>query len=123
MKAICFIVLAAPCFQLFAQQEPTEGVTFKVDSLIKSYQFNKALTLLNASEDSLALEVLQYKGYCYHQLGNYNEAVEAYNTILELDSLNRRAWLALGNLYARQKQNSESFDCFRDHKCHNYLPL
>ena len=113
MKAICFIVLAAPCFQLFAQQDSTETITHKVDSLIKSYQFNQALTLLNSSEDSLALEVLQYKGYCYHQLGNYNEAIDVYTSILKADSLNRRAWLALGNLYARQKQNSESFECYR----------
>lgn len=113
MKAICFIILAAPCFQLFAQQDSTQVLTHKVDSLIKSYQFNKALTLLKTSNDSLPLEVLQYKGYCYQQLGNYNEAIEAYSAVLKLDSLNRRAWLALGNLYARQKQNMESFECYR----------
>jgi len=113
MKAMCFIMLAAPCLQLFAQQESTEDLTHKVDSLMKSYQFNKALTLLNARGDSLALETLQYKGYCYHQLGNYNEAIDAYTNILKSDPLNRRAWLALGQLYGRMKQYGESFNAYR----------
>lgn len=113
MKAICSIVLAATCFQLFAQQQSVE-ITFPqdVDNLIRSYQFSKAITLLEASEDSLSADVLQRKGMCYHQMGNYNEAISAYEELVSLDSTHQGGLLALGQLYAKEKQYGGSFICY-----------
>ena len=113
MKTICSIVLAATCFQLFAQQQSFE-VPFPqdVDNLIRSYQFSKAITLLEAREDSLSVDVLQRKGMCYHQMGNYNEAISAYEELVSLDSTHQGGLLALGQLYAKQKQYGPSFICY-----------
>jgi tetratricopeptide (TPR) repeat protein len=113
MKAICLIVLAATCFQLFAQQQSFE-VPFPqdVDNLIQSYQFSKAITLLEAREDSLSAGVLQRKGMCYHQMGNYNEAISAYEELISLDTTHQGGLLALGQLYAKQKLYGPSFICY-----------
>jgi tetratricopeptide (TPR) repeat protein len=113
MKAIGVIVLAATCFQLFAQQQSLE-IPFPqdVDRLIQSYQFNKAITALEAREDSLSVDVLQRKGMCYHQMGNYHEAIGAYEELISLDSMHQGALLALGQLYAKQKKYGGSFICY-----------
>ena len=113
MKAICLIVLAATCFQLFAQQQSFEvAFTQDVDNLIQSYQFSKAITLLEAREDSLSADVLQRKGMCYHQMGNYNEAISTYEELISLDSMHQGGLLALGQLYAKQKLYGPSFICY-----------
>src|SRR5688572_24037374 len=113
MKAICIIVLAATCFQLLAQQQSFD-VLFPqdVDNLIQSYQFSKAITLLEAREDSLSADVLQRKGMCYNQMGNYNEAISAYEELISLDSMHQGSLLALGQLYAKQKLYGPSFICY-----------
>jgi tetratricopeptide (TPR) repeat protein len=113
MKAICVIVLATTCFELFAQQQSPE-IPFPqdVDRLIQTYQFNKAITVLEAREDSLSVDVLQRKGICYHQMGNYKEAIDAYEELVATDSAHQGALLALGQLYAKQKQYGGSFICY-----------
>ena len=105
MKSLCIIPLILLYSLVSAQQEPAENsISAEVDKLIQLYQFSNALTLLNAMEDSLSIEVLKRKGTCYHLLGNYNEAIKAYEKIVEIDSLNNGALNALGQLYAKQKQ-------------------
>jgi tetratricopeptide (TPR) repeat protein len=112
MKAICSIVLAATCFQLLAQQPSESQFPQDVDQLIHSYQFNKAIALLERIQDSLSVEVLQRKGTCYHQMGNYNEAITEYERIISLDSMHQGALLALGQLYGKQKQFGRAYFCY-----------
>ena len=113
MKSLCIIPLILLYSLVSAQQEPAENsISAEVDKLIQLYQFSNALTLLNAMEDSLSIEVLKRKGTCYHLLGNYNEAIKAYEKIVEIDSLNNGALNALGQLYAKQKQFGGSIICY-----------
>lgn len=113
MKPICFILLLLSYGSLSAQPEALPlSVPEEIDGFIKSYQFHKALALLNELDDSLSTEVLRLKGICYHQLGNYHEAIATYERIVETDSMNAGALLALGQLYAKQKQYGGSFICY-----------
>jgi tetratricopeptide (TPR) repeat protein len=113
MKSLCIIPLILLCFNASAQQEPAENsVPEEIDKFIQLYQFNNALTLLNSIEDSLSLEVLKRKGTCYHLLGNYNDAIKAYEKIVEIDSMNNGALNALGQLYSKQKQFGGSIICY-----------
>jgi tetratricopeptide (TPR) repeat protein len=98
---------------LFAQEQNVQpSVPPEIDKLIQSYQFKDALTLLDVLEDSLSIPVLQRKGLCYQQLGNYGDAIEAYEGIVGLDSVNTTALIALGQLYGRQKQYGGAFICY-----------
>ena len=113
MKPLCIIPLIFLCSLVSAQQEPAENsIPEQVDKFIQLYQFSNALTLLNDIEDSLSLEVLKRKGTCYHLLGNYNDAIKAYEKIVEIDSTNNGALNALGQLYAKQKQFGGSIMCY-----------
>jgi tetratricopeptide (TPR) repeat protein len=58
------------------------------------------------------VDVLQRKGICYHQMGNYKEAIDAYEELVATDSAHQGALLALGQLYAKQKQYGGSFICY-----------
>ena len=98
----------------FAQESVMEksASASEIDVLISTYQFGKALDLLNRDEDSLSIRVLHQKGHCYFQLGNYRDAISQFEKVLMLDSLNTHALFQLGQLYARNKQHKEAYDCY-----------
>jgi len=113
MKPLCIIPLIFMCSLALAQQDSDENsVPEEIDKFIQLYQFSKALTLLNAIDDSLSLEVLKRKGTCYHLLGNYDDAIKAYEKIVEIDSMNNGALNALGQLYTKQKQFGGAIICY-----------
>jgi tetratricopeptide (TPR) repeat protein len=94
------ISLAAQRIQL----RSTAEILKEADWTIHNYQFERALVLLNQIDDSLNTEVLQKKGYCYSRLGNYHEAIGAYQQIVKLDSTNTNAANQLGQLFSRTGQ-------------------
>ena len=84
----------------------------EIDQLIQKYQYSKALVLLDQLDDSLSVDVLQRKGSCYLQMGNYDDAIRQYETVLKVDSTDVKALYALGQLYARNKQFMDSYACY-----------
>ncbi len=76
----------------------------QTDRTINNYQFEKALSLLDQSPDSVSMELLQRKGYCYSRLGNYQQAIAAYQKIVRIDSTNTNVYNQLGQLYSRTGQ-------------------
>lgn len=113
MKTMYLIPLLLSSFLSYAQENTNEGpVPREIDELIQTYNFEKALVMLNGLNDSMSVEVLQRKGHCYAQLGNYNDAVNEYQNILGIDSLNVRALMALGQLFGKQKQYGGAFICY-----------
>ncbi|MEO7987929.1 MAG: tetratricopeptide repeat protein [Chryseolinea sp.] len=73
----------------------------EVDGIINSYQFEKALAVLEQSPDTFNTEIIQRKGYCHSRLGNYQQAIDAYETVVKTDSTNTGAFNQLGQLYSR----------------------
>ena len=113
MKTLFVIPLFFSCHVILAQEEPVSFPLFsEIDDLIETYQFKKALALMDGLDDSVSADLLQRKGTCYHHLGNYNEAIESYQKVMEIDSTNRKALLALAQIYARQKQYGGSVICY-----------
>ena len=111
MKTLHLIPLIFSCSLVFPQSDPTQ-LTAEIDELIQNYQFRNALDLMEEMNDSVSVDLLQRKGNCYHQLGNYNEAVESYQRLLDIDSTNRRALVALAQIYTRQKQFGGAVICY-----------
>jgi len=113
MKTLCLIAMLFSCFLLSAQEQLIQSPTYaEIDDLIQTYQFKKALTLMEGLNDSVSVDLFQRRGACFHQLGNYNEAIESFQKVIALDSANRRALLALAQLYARKEQYGGSFICY-----------
>jgi len=114
MKSLVFPVLAFFCAPSFAQVSFTENPDPRqeIDQLIQKYQYSKALVLLDQLDDSLSVDVLQRKGSCYLQMGNYDDAIRQYETVLKVDSTDVKALYALGQLYARNKQFMDSYACY-----------
>jgi tetratricopeptide (TPR) repeat protein len=84
----------------------------EIDRLLGNYQFDRALTLLNQVVDSSSIELLQKKGHCYFQLGKYKKAIQKYEQIVAIDSVNTHALVQLAQLYAREKQYENAYACY-----------
>lgn len=103
---LVFVYLAlVASVSVFGQVVPENIEILKeADRIINSYQFEKALAVLEQSPDTLNAEIIQRKGYCYSRLGNYQQAIEAYETVVNTDSTNTNAFNQLGQLYSRAGQ-------------------
>lgn len=99
----------------FAQDASFKQIssTQEIDGLIHGYQFSKALLLLNHEEDSLSTEVLQRKGYCLFQMGNYSDAIDQYKKVMKVDSMNTHVLYQLGQVYGRNKQYADAYACYK----------
>src|SRR5690349_7411394 len=86
------------------QYRTTAEILREADWNIQNYKFDRALELLSQPFDSLNKELLQKKGYCYSRLGNYEEAIRAYQRIIGIDSTNANACNQLGQLYSKTGQ-------------------
>jgi tetratricopeptide (TPR) repeat protein len=80
---------------------------------MSDFQFARALELLDRAEDSLDVGILQRRGLCYSKLGNYSDAIMAYEAIRIADSLNREALYQLGQLYAHSEQYDQAKLCYQ----------
>lgn len=98
---------------LFGQKFPVTDIIQQADVLMKNYQFNDALVLLSEADDSLQLDLLQRRGWCYSKLGNYSGAIASYEKIRESDSLNREALYQLGQLYSVSDLYPQAMFCFQ----------
>jgi tetratricopeptide (TPR) repeat protein len=107
---LCFIALASTAF---CQELTLEEIKTEADHLINNYQFEKALMLLQQGSDSTDVGICNRKGICYSRLGNYPQAIEQFEIILNSDSLNRSILHQLGQLYARNNQYNRAKDCFQ----------
>ena len=97
----------------FAQSgEVATRESIEVDDLLRNYQFDKALILLNQEGDTSSLQLLQKRGYCYFQLGKYKMAIEQFERIVAIDSMNTQALVQLAQLYARDKQYENAYSCY-----------
>ena len=112
MKQILIVTILLSACNAFSQEVHHTEIMREADLLINNYQFDQALSLMNKAEDSLNVELLQRKGYCYSRLGNYTDAIIAYEGIRKTDSLNREALHQLGQLYSRNDQYDHSRACY-----------
>jgi tetratricopeptide (TPR) repeat protein len=101
--------LAAHAQELLSQQDRA----LVADKLINNYQFHQALSILSDPQDSLDINILQRKGYCYFRMGSYGNAIRQFEKIIALDSVNRNALFQLGQLYARNNQFEDSYSCYQ----------
>lgn len=112
-RVVLIVALGLGTGSIFAQRLPLEEIIQDADVLIQNYQFNNALLLMDKAEDSLHTGLLQRKGWCYAKLGNYSEAIAAYQTVTETDTLNREALYQLGQLYSISDQYPQAMACYR----------
>lgn len=106
-------ILIFICSLSFAQRtELAGGDSATTETLLRNYQFDKALTLLNQEMDSLSIDLLQKKGYCYFQLGSYKKAIQQFEKITSIDSVNTHALVQLAQLYARDRQFENAYFCY-----------
>jgi tetratricopeptide (TPR) repeat protein len=114
MKRTITIVFLAINTTLFAQEiSQAADRGREADKLISNYQFSQALSMLSNPEDSLDIDILQRKGYCYFRMGSYGNAIRQFEKIVTLDSANRNALFQLGQLYARNNQFEDSYSCYQ----------
>ena len=111
--AFSFLLVFCLC-SVFAQKASTPEIIRQADLLIQDYQFDLAISVLDAAEDTLNSAVLQRSGFCYSKLGNYDDAIKSYEAIRRLDSLNRESLYSLGQLYSSREQYDLARDCFQD---------
>lgn len=112
-KLVLVAVLAFTTGSIFAQRLPLDEIIQDADALIRNYQFNNALLLMDKAEDSTHTGLLQRKGWCYAKLGNYSEAIGAYQKITETDTLNREAFYQLGQLYSITDHYPQAMVCYQ----------
>ncbi|HEX8038319.1 MAG TPA: tetratricopeptide repeat protein [Chryseosolibacter sp.] len=112
MKITITASLLLSACAVLAQTIPTSEVIAEADLLIDGYQFEKALAIMDRAQDSLDVSLLQRKGYCYSRLGNYAEAITAYEAVRMTDLLDREALYRLGQLYSVNDQYDQSRVCY-----------
>lgn len=108
-----FLILAVAKTSLTLAQEFDPDRLQTADRLINNYQFTEALSWLNHPGDSIDVDILQRKGYCYFRTGNYGNAIRQYEKIIALDSTNRNALFQLGQLYTRNTQYENAYACYQ----------
>lgn len=113
MKQILIVTILLSACNAFSQEVHHTEIMREADLLINNYQFGQALSLLNTSADSMNISLLQRKGFCYSRLGNYSDAIIAYEGLRETDSLNRDALHQLGQLYSRNAQYVQAQVCYQ----------
>jgi tetratricopeptide (TPR) repeat protein len=84
----------------------------EAEELVSKYQFQKALTVLEALPDTAGITVPLQSGYCYYRLGNFKLAIDRYNKALQLDSTNQVALMQLGQLYPRNGESDKAKRCY-----------
>lgn len=84
-----------------------------VQSLLSSYQYDKAATLLEGNDSLLTNQKMQQTlAGVYEKLGRQNEALELYNIILEKDGTSVEVLMRKGMLLLKQKDITNSLLCF-----------
>jgi tetratricopeptide (TPR) repeat protein len=113
MKAFVIAMLLFITRALCAQNPSADDILRDADSLMNNYQFESALARLESSEDTVNINLLKRKGYCHSRLGNYSEAILAYERILKLDSTNREGLYHLGQLYSDTDEYQQAASCYQ----------
>ena len=106
------------CSLTMAEAQKTDSIMneqrlliHRVDSLVASYKFEKALDIL-AKGDSMNVEILLRIGQCNFRLGASGSAIHPYERVLQIDSANLSALNQLGQLYARDGDFSKALASF-----------
>ena len=114
-QALKLFIILFSLYPIFgwAQESDATIIEKEADRLINNYQFDRALTLLTSTNDSLNINLLQRKGYCFYRLGNYEDAIAEFERIVKIDSTNRNALHQLGQLYSRNNQYTKSAGSYK----------
>lgn len=87
MKHILILFAIVPVLSGAAQEiERSTNILQETDRLIGSYHFDHALALLQKSPDTMDVELIQRKGYCYYRLGDYGNAISQFEQVIGIDS-------------------------------------
>jgi tetratricopeptide (TPR) repeat protein len=80
----------------------------------EEYEFNLALQILQKGEASNPknLDILFDMAFCQEQKGQYDQAIETYNRIIELDPYNDEVWSAVGQLYFILKDYEKAIEAY-----------
>jgi tetratricopeptide (TPR) repeat protein len=110
MRPILILLFYLPAISVLAQNND-EQIARKTDSLISSYQFQKAVDVLSQG-DTLNMGILLQLGNCNSRLGISKTAIHLYEKILSMDSSNITALNQLGQLYTREGDFHKSLDAY-----------
>lgn len=80
----------------------------------EEYEFNLALQILQKGEaaNPKNLDILFDMAFCLEQKGQYDQAIETYNRIVDLDPYNDEVWPALGQLYFILKDYEKAVESY-----------
>ncbi len=114
MRLVFVFLSLVASVSVLGQVVPEKNEILKeADGIINCYQFEKALAVLERSPDTLNTEIIQRKGYCHSRLGNYQQAIKAYEMVVKTDSTNTNAFNQLGQLYTRTGQYDLAKDLYQ----------
>ncbi|MDR2937651.1 MAG: tetratricopeptide repeat protein [Prevotellaceae bacterium] len=87
--------------------------TMAADSLIRQYEYQKALRYLLAAHSRFApppLHVLGSMAYCYLQIGDWENALLFYNKSIDEDPHDAYLWNALSEVYLNMDKDLEAIE-------------
>jgi len=108
----CFCAVATSGQTIDSAMFARQRLIQRSDSLMSTYQFEKALSLLNTMSDTLDANVLLRIGQCNFRLGLSRGAILPYERVLKLDSTNVTALNQLGQLFARDGDFYKALECY-----------
>ena len=107
------------CFALAAQNVQ------RIQEAMADYDYETALMLIDQEPPTLPL--LYQKGKVLKGLYRYKEALEAFQTVIEQDSVNARARLEAAECYKALSKYGKALDCYKEairlNPAHKYAQL
>ena len=89
-------------------------ITMAADSLMRQFEYQKALRYLQAAYEELPLQphILPSIAYCYMQTGDWENALQFFNKSIDEDTHNPYLWNSLGEVYFSMKKYHEAINAF-----------
>jgi tetratricopeptide (TPR) repeat protein len=112
-----FLFIAGPAYaQNLISQPDVVAINHQADNLIKTYQFNKAIVLMEeylANNEEDDIKILHKLAICHTNLGNLFKAKKYYNQMLKNDSSHLHALNKLGSIYTTESNYKKAADCYQ----------
>jgi tetratricopeptide (TPR) repeat protein len=89
-------------------------LTMAADSLMRQYEYQKALRYLHKAYEELPMQphILPSIAYCYMQSGDWDNALLFYNKSIDDDTHNPYLWNSLGEVYFSMQRYVDAIEAF-----------